>query len=62
MVTINNQTSLENDEIADSKNAIELSENVEAQARTSDPALKAIGDERIVVTEQDVSQRIAVEA
>jgi hypothetical protein len=39
----------------DSKNAIELSENIESQARMSDPALKALGDERVVVTEEDVS-------
>ena len=62
MVTINKDTSLENDEIVDSKNAIELSENVEAQARASDPALKAIGDERIVVTDEDVSHGVAIEA
>jgi hypothetical protein len=42
-------------EIEDSKNAIELSENIEAQAKASDPALKAIGDERIEVTQEDVS-------
>ena len=46
---------LRDHEIEDSKNAIELSENVESQARMSDPALKAFGDERVAVTEEDVS-------
>jgi hypothetical protein len=55
MATINNERSVDNDEMVDSKNAIELSENIEAQARASDPALKTIGDERVVVTEEDVS-------
>jgi hypothetical protein len=55
MATINKGSSLENDEIVDSKNAIELSENTENQARASDPALKVMGDERVVVTEEDVS-------
>jgi hypothetical protein len=45
---------LRDNETEDFKNAIELSENVEAQARMSDPALKALGDERVVVTEEDV--------
>jgi hypothetical protein len=45
---------LRNDEVEDSKNAIELSENIESQARGSDPALKALGDERVIVTEEDV--------
>jgi hypothetical protein len=45
---------LRNDEVEDSKNAIELSENIESQARASDPALKALGDERVTVTEEDV--------
>lgn len=48
---------LRDNEIEDSKNAIELSENVESQARVSDPALKALGDERVIVTEEDVSRR-----
>lgn len=47
---------LRDNEIEDSKNAIELSENVESQARVSDPALKALGDERVIVTEEDVSR------
>ena len=47
---------LRDNEIEDSKNAIELSENVESQARMSDPALKVLGDERVVVTEEDVSR------
>ena len=46
---------LRDDEVEDSKNAIELSEDIDSQARMSDPALKAIGDERVIVTEEDVS-------
>lgn len=55
MAANRNDRQLRNDEIEDSKNAIELSENIESQARMSDPALKALGDERVVVTAEDVS-------